>query len=156
MYLRLRISPQSRYIEIQHILYPISAVSGVQIQWIQCVSLQPLVQIRWIRIVHVGMGYPTNVAVTKTLYTKFEANIPSGPRVMSRDFQKKSSTGQTDAWWSLVTVLHTSGWAMLNYISVQDLKQIYQAVQELWAFSIKELGRPNWCSEKPRHCFAYQ
>ena len=45
---------------------------------------------------------------------------------------------------------------MLNYISIQNLKQIYQAVQELWAFSIKELDRPNWCSVKPRHCFAYQ
>ena len=71
-------------------------------------------------------------------------------------FHYKSSTGQNDARQSLVTVLHGNGWTILKYISIQNFKQIYHGVQELWAFSLQELDRPKWCSAKPRHRFAWQ
>ena len=36
--------------------------------------------------------------------------------------ESKLVTGQNDARQSLVTVLHGSGWTMLKYISIQNLK----------------------------------
>ena len=50
-----------------------------------------------------------------------------------KHFHRKSSTGQNEAWWSRVTLFHTSGWKMLKYIIIQNLNQIYRPVQELWA-----------------------
>ena len=38
--------------------------------------------------------------------------------------------------------VHTSGWTMLKYISIQNLNKIDHAVQELWTFSLKQLNRP--------------
>ena len=45
---------------------------------------------------------------------------------------------------------------MLKYISIQNLNQIYHAVQEFLAFSPKELDWPKWCSVKLCHIFSYQ
>ena len=39
---------------------------------------------------------------------------------------------------------------------MQNLIKIYHVVQELWAFSLTDHDRPDWCSTKPRHLFAYQ
>ena len=39
---------------------------------------------------------------------------------------------------------------------MQNLIKKYDAVQELWAFSLKDLYRPKWCSAEPCHHFAYQ
>ena len=36
-----------------------------------------------------------------------------------------------------------------------NLIKTYNAVQELWAFSLRELDQAKWCSVKPRHRFAY-
>ena len=44
----------------------------------------------------------------------------------------------------------------LKCISMQYLIKIYRAVQELWAFSLKDLDRLKWCSAKPHRRFAYQ
>ena len=44
---------------------------------------------------------------------------------------------------------------MLKYISIQNLNQLYHTVRELWAFWLKELDQPKWCSRKPRRRFAY-
>ena len=41
-------------------------------------------------------------------------------------------------------------------ISMTNLIKIYRAVQELWAFSLKDLDWPKCCSANPRHHFAYQ
>ena len=87
-----------------------------------------------------------NVKVHK--YAKFEANISWGSRVMSI-FTKRSSTGQSDAWRSLVTRLHGSGWMMSKYISIQNLKWLCYGVQGLWAFHLL-IPNFNWCSAKPR------
>ena len=46
-------------------------------------------------------------------------------------FHLKSLTGQNYARQSLVTILHTSSWAMLKYIGTHNLIKIYHAVQEL-------------------------
>ena len=45
-------------------------------------------------------------------------------------FHQKSSAGQNDARLSLVTVLHTGSLTMIKYITIQNLNQIIQAVQE--------------------------
>ena len=63
---------------------------------------------------------------------------------------------QKKSWWSLITTLHTCVSIMLKCISMQNLIKTYNAVQELWAFSLKDLNWPKWCSAKPRHPFAYQ
>ena len=57
-------------------------------------------------------------------------------------FHQKSSTNQNDARRSLITFFHTIGWTMLKYMGIQNLNQIYHAVQELLAFSPKELDQP--------------
>ena len=57
---------------------------------------------------------------------------------------KNTPTSQNDARKSLVTILHTSCWTMLNLI------QIYHAVQELWAFSLTDHNPLEWWSANTR------
>ena len=45
---------------------------------------------------------------------------------------------------------------LLKCISKQNLIKLYFVVQELLAFSVTDHDRPDWCSAKPRHRFAYQ
>ena len=61
-----------------------------------------------------------------------------------------------DARRSLVTVLHTSCQTILERMRKQMLIKIYHVVQGLYAFSSTDLCRPDRCSTKPRHRFAYQ
>ena len=48
-------------------------------------------------------------------------------------------------------ILHTTGRPMIRCISEQYLIKIYHVVQELWAFSLTDYDRPDWCSAKPHH-----
>ena len=43
---------------------------------------------------------------------------------------------------------------MIKWIHLQNLIKRYGAVQELWAFSLKDLDQPKWCSANTH--FAYQ
>ena len=45
-----------------------------------------------------------------------------GFRCQKECMESKFVTGKNDALQSLVTVLHGSGWTMLKYISIQNLK----------------------------------
>ena len=54
-------------------------------------------------------------------------------------FSFKDLDRPNDAKWSLITVLHTSGWTMLKYTCKEILNRMNHTVQELWAFSLKEL-----------------
>ena len=43
----------------------------------------------------------------------------------------------------------------INTNSMQNLIKIYIAVQMLWAFLLKDVDWPKWCSANPQHRFAY-
>ena len=63
---------------------------------------------------------------TSKICTKYKPHVniyvPHGSRIIS--ILLMSLTGKKDARWSLVTVLHTSGWKMLKKtISIQNLNQ---------------------------------
>ena len=63
---------------------------------------------------------------------KFYQNIPCGSRVISvytkRARPVKMMLGKASSLFWI-----DSGWTTLKYISIQNLKQIYHGVQELWA-----------------------
>ena len=62
--------------------------------------------------------------------SKFEPNAQRGSRVMSI-FNKRSRPAKMMLGEASSPFLHTRGWTMLKYISIQNLNQIYHAVQEL-------------------------
>ena len=70
-----------------------------------------------------------------------------------KSYEHLNTTCQTHPWKSLGSALHTSVLTMLKCINKQNLIKIYWAVQELWAFLLKYLDWPKWCSTKPRHHF---
>ena len=140
-----------KYISIQNLKW---IYHGVQELW--AFSLKELDRPKWCSTKprhRFAWQWLDNVKIHK--YTKFEANIPWGSRVMSiftkRAWPVKMMLGEASS-----PFLHGSGWTMLKYISIQNLKWLYHGVQELWAFSLKELDRPKWCSAKPCHRFAWQ
>ena len=53
-----------------------------------------------------------NVKMCK--YAIFDQNIWCSSRVMMSIFTKNPSTGQNDAWQSLITILYTNVWNMLK------------------------------------------
>ena len=71
-----------------------------------------------------------------------------------KSYQQLTTTCRTYPRQSHATVLHTSVSKILKCL--QNIIKIYCAVQELRAFSLKYRDRPNWCSAKPHHHFAYQ
>ena len=73
-----------------------------------------------------------------------------------KSYEHLTTTCQIYPRQSYVTVLHTSFSTILKCISMYNLIKIYDAAEELWAFSLKYLDWPKRCSAKPRHRFAYQ
>ena len=76
--------------------------------------------------------------------------------MLFKSYEHLTTNYLTDAWKSLVAVLHTSVSTMLKYISIRNLIKIYLDIQELWAFSLKDVDQPIWWSAKPCHRFTYQ